>query len=157
MTMKTDSGAAVVIERTFDAPVARVWDALTEVNQMRHWYFDLKEFRAEVGFEFDFTVEHNGNTYRHLCRIIGAVPQKKIAYTWSYDGHEGESVVTFALSAGGEKTRLRLTHEGLETLPDRPELARANFEAGWTSISADLQQYVERQHGAALTKPEAQR
>ena len=144
MTMKTDSGAAVVIERMFDAPVARVWHALTDVNQMRHWYFDLKQFRPEVGFEFEFTVEHEGNSFRHLCRVIEVVPQRKIAYTWCYAGAEGESVVTFALSPEGEKTRLKLTHEGLETFPRTPQYARKNFEAGWTSISAELKRFVER-------------
>ena len=145
MTTKTDSEAAVVIERTFDAPIARVWDALTDVEQVRHWYFDLKEFRAEVGFEFEFTVEHEGNTFRHLCRVIEAAPPTKVAYTWRYHGHEGNSTVTFALSAQGEKTRLKLTHEGLESFPRTPQFARKNFEGGWTSISADLQQFVERQ------------
>lgn len=154
MNTKADSGAAVVIERTFDAPIARVWDAITDVDQMRDWYFDLKEFRAEVGFEFEFAVEHEGNSFRHLCRVIEAVPHKRIAYTWCYAGEEGESVVTFALSAEGERTRLKLTHEGLETFPDRPAYARKNFEAGWTSISADLQQFVEGQEDSASAAPE---
>ena len=38
---------AVVLERTFDAPIERVWNALTDVEQMRQWYFDLKEFKAD--------------------------------------------------------------------------------------------------------------
>ena len=45
MTTKNVNGEAVVVERTLDAPVARVWKALTDVDQMRQWYFDLKEFR----------------------------------------------------------------------------------------------------------------
>ena len=59
--MATENPEAVVIERTFNAPVARVWKALTDVEEMRHWYFDLKEFKPEVGFEFEFVVEHEGN------------------------------------------------------------------------------------------------
>jgi len=81
MTTKTDVADAVVIERTFDAPVARVWKALTDVDQMREWYFDLKEFKPQVGFEFEFVVEHEGNSYHHLCRVTEVVPQKRIAYT----------------------------------------------------------------------------
>jgi len=56
MTMKGNLAEAVVIERTFNAPVERVWKALTDVEQMRQWYFDLKEFKPEVGFEFQFVV-----------------------------------------------------------------------------------------------------
>jgi len=69
----------LIIERTFNAPVAKVWNAITDVDQMRQWYFDLKEFRAEVGFEFEFVVEHDGMTYHHLCKITEVIPQKKIA------------------------------------------------------------------------------
>ena len=58
MTTKNHLGKAVVIERTFNAPVPRVWKALTDVEEMRRWYFDLKEFKPEVGFEFEFVVEH---------------------------------------------------------------------------------------------------
>ena len=145
MTTKTDVTEAVVIERTFNAPVARVWKALTDADEMRVWYFDLKEFRSEVEFEFEFTVEHEGMRYHHLCKITEVIPQKKIAYTWRYAGEEGDSLVTFELFAEGDKTRLRLTHEGLETFPKLPAYARANFEAGWTNIiGSSLKQFVEK-------------
>jgi uncharacterized protein YndB with AHSA1/START domain len=142
MTTKTEE--AVVIERTFNAPVERVWKALTDADEMRGWYFDLKEFRPEVGFEFEFTVEHGGNAYHHLCKIAEVVPQKKLAYTWRYAGEEGDSLVTFELFPEGNKTRLRLTHEGLETFPKVPAYARSNFEKGWTEIiGSSLKQFVE--------------
>ena len=134
----------LIIERTFNAPVAKVWNAITDVDQMRQWYFDLKEFRAEVGFEFEFLIEHEGNTYHHLCKVMEVVPQKKIAYTWRYKGEPGDSLVTFELSAEGDKTRLRLTHTGIETFPKTPAYARKNFETGWTQIiGAELKKFVE--------------
>ena len=143
-TTKTNLTEAVVIERTFNAAVARVWEALTDADEMRVWYFDLKEFKPEVGFEFDFTVEHEGTRYHHLCKITEVIPQKKIAYTWRYAGEEGDSLVTFELFADGDKTRLKLTHEGLETFPKLPTYARTNFEKGWTEIiGSSLKQYVE--------------
>ena len=136
---------AVVIERTFDAPVTKVWNALTDVDQMRQWYFDLKEFKPEVGFEFEFVVEHEGMTYHHLCRVTEVVPQKKIAYTWRYKDAPGNSLVTIDLFAEGDKTRLKLTHTGIETFPKTPAYARKNFEAGWTQIIGfELKQFVER-------------
>jgi len=141
----TESAAPVVIERTFGASVERVWKALTDVEQMRQWYFDLKQFRPEPGFEFEFTVEHEGRTYHHLCRVTEVVMQKKIAYTWRYKGEPGNSLVTIELFTEGEKTRLKLTHEGLETFPKTPAYARKNFEAGWTQIiGSELKQFVER-------------
>ena len=144
MTTKNHLAEAVVIERTFNAPIARVWKALTDVDDMRRWYFDLKEFKPEAGFEFEFTVEHEGFKYSHLCKITEVIPQKKLAYTWRYEGHEGDSLVTFELFADGDKTRLKLTHEGLETFPKTPSFARKNFEAGWTAIiGSELRQFLE--------------
>ena len=144
MTMKHDLAEAVVIERTFNAPVGRVWKALTDVEEMRQWYFNLKQFKAEVGFEFEFVVEHEGMTYHHLCKVTEVIPQKKLAYTWRYKGHEGDSLVTFELFADGNKTRLKLTHTGIETFPKTPAYARKNFEAGWTTIiDSELKQFLE--------------
>lgn len=146
MTTKTDVTEAIIIERTFDAPVERVWKALTDLEAMRVWYFDLKQFKPEVGFEFEFTVEHEGNRYHHLCKITEVIPQKKLAYTWRYANEEGNSLVMFELFAEGGKTRLKLTHEGVETFPKTPAYARKNFEAGWTTlIGTELKQFVEKE------------
>ena len=145
MTTKDNLAEAVVIERTFNASVARVWKALTDADEMRQWYFDLKEFKPEVGFEFEFTVEHEGMKYDHRCKITEVIPQKKLAYTWRYEGHEGNSLVTFELFADGDKTRLKLTHEGLETFPKLPSFARENFMAGWTEIiGSSLKKFLEK-------------
>ena len=144
MTTNTTTTEAIVIERTLEAPVARVWKALTDVAQMRQWYFDLKEFKPEIGFQFEFVVEHEGNTYHHLCKVTEVVSQKKIAYTWRYHRHEGNSLVTIELLAQGDKTHLKLSHTGLETFPKTPAFARKNFEAGWTAIiGTELKQFVE--------------
>src|SRR5947207_8620886 len=132
MTTTNDFAGAIVVERTFDAPVGRVWTALTDVNEMRHWYFDLKEFRAEIGSEFEFVVEHEGNTYHHLCKVTEVIPEKKIAYTWRYKGELGDSLVTFELFPEGNKTRLKWTHTGMGTFPNTPTYARENFATGWT-------------------------
>src|SRR5436853_2647737 len=144
MTTKNELAEAVVLERSFNAPAARVWKALTNADEMRIWYFDLKEFKPEVGFEFEFTVEHEGMTYHHLCKVTEVIPQKKLAYTWRYQGHEGDSLVTFELFADGDKTRLRLTHEGLETFPKLPAFARKRFMEGWTHIiGSSLKNFLE--------------
>ncbi len=46
----------------------------------------------------------------------GSGAGEKLQYSWRYDGYEGNSFVTFELFAEGDKTRVKLTHEGLETL-----------------------------------------
>ena len=133
-----------MIERTLNVPLERVWQALTEADEMRHWYFELKEFQATAGFKFEFVVEHEGMSYHHLCQVTEAIPPRKLAYTWRYQGHEGNSLVTFELFPDREKTRLKLTHEGLDTFPPVAAFARGNFERGWTEIiGKSLPDYLE--------------
>src|SRR5437763_13822716 len=134
MTTKTDVTEAIEIERTFNAPVARVWQALTNVDQMRQWYFELEKFKPESGFEFRFTVEHKGVKYRHCCKVTEVIPQKRIAYTWRYEDQPGDSLVSFDLVADGNKTKLKLTHIGLETFPATSEFAHKNFADGWRQL-----------------------
>jgi uncharacterized protein YndB with AHSA1/START domain len=134
----------LIIERTLLAPIAKVWSAITNKDEMKRWYFDLKEFKAEKGFEFDFTVVHEGFTYVHRCKIVEVIPGKKLAHTWRYEGYEGDSTVTFELFPEGNQTRLKLTHEGLDSFPKIPAFAKTNFAGGWTQlIGSSLKEYVE--------------
>ena len=66
---------------------------------------------------FSFTEVHLEKQWLHLCKVIEVIPMKKLTYSWSYDGYEGNSFVTFELFSEENKTRLKLTHEGLETFP----------------------------------------
>lgn len=134
-------------ERTYKAPVAKVWRALTDRDEMSRWYFDLEEFRAEPGFEFSFTGGTEHKQYLHLCRVTEVIPEKKLAYTWRYDGYAGDSLVTFELFPEGDETRLVLTHAGLHTFPaDEAGFNQNNFKEGWTYITGtSLKNYLEGQ------------
>ncbi|MGA3171557.1 MAG: SRPBCC domain-containing protein [Chthoniobacteraceae bacterium] len=137
------SDAPFVIERTFDAPADLVWKAITEKDRMKEWFFMIENFAPVPGREFDFTVEHQGMTYPHLCKVTEVIPGKKLAYTWRYEGYEGNSLVTFELTPEGDKTLLRLTHEGLGTFPKLPSFTRGNFVNGWTMlIGMSLMDYL---------------
>lgn len=43
---------SVVAERIFNVDKKMVWRAITEKELMKQWYFDLAEFKPEVGFKF---------------------------------------------------------------------------------------------------------
>jgi uncharacterized protein YndB with AHSA1/START domain len=134
----------LVIERIFNAPVAKVWEAITSKESMKEWSFDIKEFKPEVGFEFEFLGEKDDTKYFHKCKVTEVIHEKKLAYSWRYEGHEGNSLVTIELFAEGNQTRLMLTHEGLETFPKTPAFARGNFVEGWTQIiGSSLKEFVE--------------
>ena len=135
-----------LIERTFSAPIEKVWKAITDKNEMKLWYFDLAEFKAEVGFKFQFAGGPPERQYLHLCEVTEVVSGKKLTYSWRYDGYEGNSFVTFELFGEETNTRLKLTHAGLETFPKQnPDLAKHNFVEGWTSIIGEsLKKYLEK-------------
>ena len=136
---------AIIKEVLLDATPAKVWKAITDRDEMKQWYFDLKEFKAIPGFEFQFEGGPDDRKYLHKCRITEVVPGKKLQYSWRYENHIGNSFVTFELFEEGEKTRLRLTHAGLETFPqDNSDFARESFNGGWTELIKHLlRQYLE--------------
>ena len=137
----------VVVERNFNAPIALVWQSITEKDLMKQWYFDVDDFRAEIGFEFQFIGQGlKCENYLHLCKIIEVEPLKKLTHSWTYDGIEGYSTVTFELFAEGENSiRLKLTHIGLETFPvNNPDFVRESFASGWSYlINTALKNFVE--------------
>ena len=140
------AGVPVIIERSFNAPVETVWKAITDVDSMKQWYFaTLDSFKPEVGFETQFNVRHDEKDYLHIWKVTEVVPGKKITYNWKLGGRPGDSFVTFELFVEGNKTKLKLTHKGLETFApeSNPDLARGNFVQGWTHFSSALKQFVE--------------
>ena len=137
----------LIVERTYNADIDTVWAAITDNRQMKKWYFDLEAFVPEVGFEFQFTGGPEDRQYLHLCKVTEVVEGRKIAYSWRYDGYPGESVVSFELFEEGDKTRLKLTHEGLDTFPAaNPDFAKNNFTEGWNQIlGTSLRGYLEQE------------
>lgn len=135
------------IERTYQAPVETVWKTITDKEAMKQWYFELSEFKPEVGFEFSFPGKgHTGEKYIHHCKITEVVALKKLVYSWRYEGYEGISYVHFELFSEGNTTKLKLTHEGLETFPQHnTDFAKECFAGGWTElIGTQLKEFVEK-------------
>jgi len=135
------------VEQTFSVPVNQVWQAITNKDKMRNWYFDLPDFKAEVGCQFQFSGGPSPEKqYLHLCEVTEVMPDKKLTYSWRYEGYEGNSFVTFELSEQGSGSLLSLTHTGLETFPkEKPDFARSNFEEGWNAIiKTSLKNYLEK-------------
>ena len=135
----------IIVERLFDASASKVWSAVTDKNEMKKWYFDFEEFKPEVGFKFEFIGGPPEVEYRHLCEVTEIIPQKKISYSWRYDGYAGISFVTFELFEQGQRTLLKLTHRGIESFPnENKDFAIGNFIEGWNQIiKTSLKDYLE--------------
>jgi uncharacterized protein YndB with AHSA1/START domain len=126
-----------VIERTYNAPIEKVWKAITDRDQMEKWYFNIRKFKPEVGFVFEFEGGNEDRRYLHRCQIT---------HSWQYVGHPGNSFVTWELFADGDKTTLKLTHAGLETFDaNNSDFDASNFVMGWTELlGTSLKNHVEK-------------
>lgn len=140
----------VVVERLYNAPVEKVWKALTDKEQMKEWYFNLDQFELREGFQFRFPGQgYKGEQYMHICTITEIIPRERLQYSWQYENLQGYSLVTFHLTAIGNQTKLRLTHHGLETFPqDNADFARSSFNEGWNHIvGISLPEYLSKHSG----------
>jgi uncharacterized protein YndB with AHSA1/START domain len=135
----------IVIEKTFEASAATIWQALTNKDLMKQWYFNLEEFKPELGFEFRFAGGPDGKSYNHICVVVEVQKEESLAYTWRYEGYDGVSTVSFDLSPQGDQTKLTLTHKDIGSFPaDNPDFARANFVEGWNQIiNVSLTEFLE--------------
>lgn len=136
----------IIVEQEFNVPINVLWDAITQLDHMKEWFFDnIPDFKSELGFKTQFLVNAGERNFTHLWHIIKVVPHKKITYDWSYAEYKGEGLVTFELFDEGNKSSLRLTNVGLETFPDDiPEFTRESAENGWDYfIKQSLKKYLE--------------
>lgn len=138
--------SSVVVEQVFSNSVTQVWQAITQLDQMKQWFFEnIPEFKPEVGFKTQFNVSAGERNFLHLWRILEVVPEKSIVYDWRYKEYPGQGIVKFELSETGGQTRLKLTNEGLESFPDHiPEFTRESCHAGWKYfIKEQLKAFLE--------------
>lgn len=139
----------VIVEQTFDSSSDVVWNSITEIEQMRQWFFeDIPSFEPEVGFETQFKVKSQDRSFLHMWRVTEVVPHKKITYDWKYEGYPGDSTVVFELFEQDDSTKLRLTHRVKESFPeDIPEFTRESCVEGWTFfIQKSLKAYLGKRN-----------
>jgi uncharacterized protein YndB with AHSA1/START domain len=128
----------LVIKRLFKVPVTRLWKAITDVESMKHWYFDIPDFKPEIGTQFSFPGHIDNKDFTHHCVVTDVVPIRKIAYTMVFaidpisPGLAVETHVSFELEPEGNDTWLTLVHEGLENFPEGLKwFAFDDFVRGW--------------------------
>ena len=140
----------IIVEQSFNVPPERVWEAITQRDQMVQWFFEeIETYDSNVGADNRFTVRAEGVDYPHILRILDAVPGAKLAHTFNFEGYSGEGVVTWELSGTDTGCHLRLTHTGIETFPkDRPVFTREACQGGWEYfVQQRLKAYLDGNGG----------
>ena len=123
---------------------SKVWQALTDKNQMREWYFDIPDFELSEGMVFNFYEPGDEKRYHHRCQIKEIVPNQKFSHSWAHPSHsKGESLVTWLLTEENGATEVTLLHQGVENFADAgPEFSLENFQVGWEGILFAFKNYI---------------
>lgn len=65
----------IIIEETFEKDSQSVWNALTDPDQMREWFFEnIPDFKPVFGFKTFFTVDVGERSFLLLWKITRVVP-----------------------------------------------------------------------------------
>ena len=139
----TETATDVRLERRYDAPPERVFDAWTNPEVLRRWWAagpDWEGVSADVdlrvGGRLRLAMQSpeadqpyaGGGEYTIVER------PERLAYTWSWEEGDGrESLVTVEFRPEGDGTRLVLIHSGLAS-----EESRDGHTDGWTKCLDNL-------------------
>ncbi|MBW1295148.1 SRPBCC family protein [Aquimarina litoralis] len=136
--MKTTDNP-IVISQTFHSSINKVWNAITNVDEMRLWFFDnIPSFKPEIGFETAFLVEVEDRKFTHCWEVIEVELNRKISYTWSYSEYVGDAIVTFELIKQLNSVILQLSMIVTEDFSsDIPEFKKESCVAGWNYFLKD--------------------
>jgi len=136
-----------------NAPVSRVWRALTDHEQFGAWFQVKLEGPFEPGKESVGHITYPG--YEHVswrAVVKEMIPERLFSLTWhpfavdpavDYSS-EPQTLIEFRLEPRGAGTLLTLTESGFERIPAhrRAEAFRMN-EGGWTEQMENIRRYVE--------------
>jgi uncharacterized protein YndB with AHSA1/START domain len=151
-TSSTVAHATFVVERTFDAPLDRVWDAFAVPEQHAQWFGSDAGF-TETEASDDFRVGgvavqdgqwHDGPTSRYVATYTDIVERERIVATydmWVAGAHLSTSLATTQLEAVDGGTRLTYTEQGvfLDGTEDGSQR-----ESGFQGIFDTLAAYLAR-------------
>jgi uncharacterized protein YndB with AHSA1/START domain len=139
---------AIVEEITIKAPAARIFDALTNPQQLMAWWrregqYVLTECELDLRPGGKWAMRgraHNGHPFHVSGEYREIHPPRLLVFTWTPDwsAEATDSVVRWELDEKDGVTTVRLTHSGLMT-----EAARQSHR-GWPQIVARLRDYAER-------------
>ena len=156
-TIVTPDQDAIVSEIDIAAPSERVFRALTDANELKHWFTNPEcpskvwEMDARVHGTYRYATDKgsitvNGvNQFECHGEILECDPPRVLVYTWIANWHDDAScrtVVRWDLTPKSGGTHVKVTHSGLSTIP----VARKDYSGGWVGVMEMLKKFVEAAH-----------
>jgi uncharacterized protein YndB with AHSA1/START domain len=134
-----------------NAPVSRVWRALTDHREFGEWFRVKLDGPFVAGQISRGQITYPGYEHVKWHAVVQKMePERLFSFTWhhSHDPHvdiskEPTTLVEFRLEKIPSGTLLTVTESGFENLPSdrRLEAFRMN-EGGWTEQMKNIEKYV---------------
>lgn len=141
----------IAVWKDFDVTPHDLWDAITNKESLRKWYFTIPDFSCEVGDVFEF--HDPSGAYLHRCKVLESTKDVCFKHSWEHPNEsKGTSIVTWKfVPLEDHKTKLEFTHEGVTSFQDAGEnFTPENYQAGWNElIQVNLRNFlylIERLH-----------
>jgi uncharacterized protein YndB with AHSA1/START domain len=146
----SETHGTFVIERTYAAPIEKVWFALSDTESRDQWFGGGPEFIVHEKTH-DFRVGgrsieagqwRDGPTSRFDSVYVEIVERRRMVFTyemWANDAHMSSSLTTIVVEPDDEGTRLTYTeqgvhYDGLDSIDGREEGTRGLLESLGTYV-----------------------
>ena len=145
---------AIITEIEIAAPPDRVFQALTDADQLKRWFSSPEcpakfwQMDPRLGGKYGYATEKgtmvvNGVTeFECHGEIVEYDPPRVIAYTWLANWHDAaarSTTVRWELTPKASGTQVRVTHSGLAKQPT----AYKDYTDGWPGVVEMLKKFVE--------------
>lgn len=149
---------AIVSEIEVAAPPERVFQALSDPQQLLRWWGEEGECKAQLwemdprlGGKWRFRssdptgkiVVNNVRDFEAHGEITEYDPPRKLAYTWIANWHDqpaSETRVRWQLTPTKSGTKVKVTHSGLK----QQAIARKDYAGGWPGVLQLLNNYLKK-------------
>lgn len=138
------------VERTFNAPAQAVFDAWTSPDVLRRWWpagsdweTPVAEVDARVGGRLRLVMRSpDGEEFGGRGEYVEIRPPERLAFTWTWDGHEGHEGAQLVEVEFNERddgtTTVVLINRGL-----RDEESKRSHREGWQLSFDNLERVLE--------------
>jgi len=154
MTTTAPSTDRIEKQIDLDAPLPRVWRALTEVEQFNEWFGITLTTPFSPGAEV--SGKFRNPKYEHLTMTIWIEtiePPKFFSFRWhpyaiepgvDYSS-EPTTLVSFTLEEAGAGTHLTIIESGFDAIPEsRRAKAFSMNSNGWSGQAENIRKYLAR-------------
>lgn len=142
MSMRVDQ---IRRELVLNAPIEKVWAALTRAEYVKNWFGDIAEIDLRPGGKAKFGWSELDDSSEAIVEIVER--PTRFSYRWEAIRNtpieEASTLVEFTLEAAGEGTKLTMVESGFASLPE--DVYEHQLEAntsGWDAELGDLIDYL---------------